>query len=196
MSSLKIGLTGGIGSGKSTVARIFEKFGIPIFYSDMEAKKVYLFENVRQKVVSLLGEEAYSGNRPELSFIASKVFGNQTLLSGLNNIIHPAVRKAHVDWHKEQSAPYTINEAAILFETGGYQTFDKTILVTAPAEIRTKRVMKRDGAMADEVQARMQKQWPDTEKQKLCDYLIINDGQQSLIHQVREVHKTILKLPV
>lgn len=196
MSALKIGLTGGIGSGKSTVAQIFKELGIPIFFSDQEAKKVYLDDNVRTQVVSLLGEGAYSGPKPELPFIASKVFENKALLSQLNAIIHPAVRKAHTEWHNSQISPYTINEAAILFETGAYRGFDKTILVTAPEEIRLERVIQRDGAKAHEVKARMQKQWPDSQKEKLCNYLIINDGQHSLIHQVQRVHSQLLKLPV
>ncbi|MCB0661361.1 MAG: dephospho-CoA kinase, partial [Saprospiraceae bacterium] len=143
---LKVGITGGIGSGKTTVCKIFEKFGIPVYYADFRAKQLMITQpEIVDTVKKIFGEEAYSSdgelNRPHIAQIA---FNNPEKLQQLNAIVHPAVHKDSEDWHLAQDAPYTLNEAALMVESGGYKRMDKLIVVTAPLEIRIQRVMDRD----------------------------------------------------
>ena len=171
--ALKVGITGGIGSGKSTVCKIFETMGIPVYYADDQAKK--LMTNSTELVDSiknLLGTNAYlpngTLNRP---FIAKQVFNDQEMLSELNSLVHPAVWRDGEQWHQKQQSPYTIKEAALLFESGGNQFLDAIITVTAPEEIRIQRVMSRDQMSQEQVQARMNKQWPESKKAAMSDYV-------------------------
>lgn len=194
---LRIGITGGIGSGKTTVCKIFEVLGVPVYYADDRAKNI-MVEDVRVKseILALLGAEAYfpdgSLNR---KFISSVVFNDTEKLSGLNAIVHPAVFQDGERWQdKYADVPYTLKEAALLFESGSFKSLDKVIMVYAPAEIRIERVIKRDGSLRQQIEARMNQQLPDEEKMRLSDFVIFNDGSQSLVKQVWEIHHKILEL--
>lgn len=190
---MKVGLSGNIGSGKSTVAKLFETIGIPVFYADIEAKEAYYNSEIKSKIISLLGKEAYlSDTQINKVFIAEKIFQDSTLLKGINQIIHPFV---HKQWHhfvdKHHDKPYVIMEAAILHEGGSYKNFDNIILVTAPEELRIERVMQREKCSKEEVIKRIAKQWPEEKKKALSDYCIINDQNHSLIQQVIDIHQKL-----
>ena len=194
-----IGLTGGIGSGKTTVAYEFEKLNIPIFIADNVSKKLLATdESVINAVTSLLGEDSFftdDGGEvvPNKKFIASKVFNDQELLNSLNKILHPVVREYFNQWVKDQNAPYVIYEAAILFETKGNEICDHIILVTASLKERYRRVMSRDKVTEEEVKLRMSKQWSDSQRIILSDFVIINEDLQKLSSFVRSIHEVLLK---
>ncbi len=181
-----VGITGGIGAGKSIVCRIINTMGYPVFYSDIEAKKIL---NSDSQVISALktifGKEAYSSNAElNRNYISEKIFSNQSLLNSINDIVHPAVRKAFHDWADEQEKEIVFNEAAILFETNAYKKYHINILVTAPEKLRLKRVMQRDSTTEEAIKARMLKQWSDEKKKKIANLIIKNDDQILLIPQV------------
>lgn len=188
-----IGLTGGIGSGKSTVAGYFKELGIPVFDSDLEAK-ILMNEDkgLRDSIIKLFGEKAYHKDMLNREYLAKKVFRDSELLKGLNGLVHPAVRQKFQDWVSEQDAPYVIQEAAILFEHGAYKLLDEMILVWAPKELRIKRVMKRDSTSREQVLARMESQWGDTEKTALSDHIIENIHLKETQKQVQGIHTAIL----
>ncbi len=195
-SMWKIGITGGIGSGKSTVCQVFEWLGIPVYYADVRAKWLMQYDaELRQAIMQLLGQDAYlpdgSLNRP---YIAGVVFRDADTLQRLNQLVHPAVHRDAEQWCLAQHAPYTLREAALLYESGGYRLMDKMIVVTAPEELRIQRVMARDGASREAVLARMAQQWPEAQKAALADYLIRNDGQALLLPQVLALHQVLRKL--
>ncbi len=188
---LKVGLTGGIGSGKSTVGAIFKLLGVPIFIADLRAHALMIADEVvQEQLISLLGKKAYdSHGRPDRKFIASQVFNDQELLAALNGIIHPAVRNDFNQWCQDYlNHPYVMQEAAVLFESGGAALMDENIVVWAPEDIRMKRVSARDHISEQEVQARMQHQWSDLEKVSRAQFTIINDNTHSLIRQVQDLH--------
>ena len=194
---LKIGITGGIGSGKTTICKIFETLDIPVYYSDIRAKKL-MVENPELiiKIKKVFGEIAYledgSLNRQHIAQIA---FNDKSKLAELNSIVHPAVFQDGNKWAEMQhGSPYTLKEAALTFEGGGHKFLDKVITVFAPKEIRIQRVLERDQTNRESVEARINKQMPDEEKVKLADFVIYNDGKQSLIEQVLAVHKELLQL--
>lgn len=190
-----VGLTGGIGSGKSTVGRMFAALGVPVYDSDLEARRIMeSSEAVRDAVIGLLGEEAYTGSRPDRAYIAGRVFGDEPLLSQLNAIIHPAVRSHFKAWAKQQHAPYVIQEAAILFENGSYKKFDRIILVTAPSEVRIGRIMERDESSREAIEARMGHQWPDEKKAELADFVLENLDLETTRSGVREIHRQLRNL--
>lgn len=194
---LKIGLTGGIGSGKTTVAKIFNTLNIPIYYADDSAKWLMQHdEKVIQAIKQLFGEEVYTSNQ-ELNrpYLANIVFKDKTALKQLESIVHPAVFKHSEQWLQNQpdGTPYVIREAALTFESGSYKFQDKVITVYAPEQIRIERVKERDNTTVEQIKARMNKQMPDAEKVKLADFVIYNDGQQLLIPQVLKIHRLILK---
>ena len=193
---LKIGITGGIGSGKSTACLVFEKLGIPIYNSDKRAKDLMVEdEALVDSIKSTFGNEVYSGKELNRSVLAGKVFKSKDELEKLNSLVHPAVGRDYKYWlsqYKEEK--YTIKEAALLFEVGIYRTLDKVIMVTCPLEERLNRVMKRDGIDRKAVLNRINNQWTEEEKLKLADYFIYNDGSQLLIPQVLKIHKEILAL--
>ena len=195
---LKIGVTGGIGSGKSTICRIFETLGIPVFYADAVAKKIMLTDHLLVSgVKAAFGQESYfEDGRLNNKHIAEIVFNNDNELQKLNQLVHPAVFRAFDSWVEELNphTPYVLKEAALLFESGSYLMCDKSILVTAPAALKMERVVKRDQVTPDQVKARMDKQFTDERKMELADYLINNDEQNSLIIQVLELHHLFLKL--
>jgi len=189
-----IGLTGGIGSGKSTVARIFETLGAPVFYADSAGRELLdSSREVRQEVTKLLGEKAYLNGKANRVWIAQQVFENEPLLAQLNAIIHPAVRQVFLDWKSGISADasYCLREAAILFESGSHLDCDQIICVTAPTELRIDRVMKRDTIDKASVEKRMSRQLPEEEKAKRSDFIILNDSQSPLIPQVIAIHKKL-----
>ena len=193
----KIGITGGIGSGKTTVCKIFESLGIPVYYADDRAKALMTEdEDLIKNVKALLGEKAYSEkgelNRP---YVANIVFNDAAKLQQLNALVHPAVAKDGIRWQQSQSlVPYTLKEAALLIESGGYRALDYLVTVWAPKEVRLQRVLQRDGVTREEVEARMDKQLSEFEKLKIADFVIINDGEKSLVEQVVKLHRRFSQL--
>ena len=188
-----IGLTGGIGSGKTTVAKMFHKLGVPVYVADIEAKKLMVSnKEVIDKIKALLGEEAYLNDTLNRAYISDKVFSNKPLLEQLNAIVHPAVRKNFENWVQLQNAPYVIKEAAILFESGSYKECDLIITVTAPLEERLKRVVVRDSVNEEEVKSRMENQLNDEEKIKMSDYVIHNTDLDKTEQQVAKINSLIL----
>jgi dephospho-CoA kinase len=184
-----IGLTGGIGSGKSTVAKLFEVMGVPVYNSDLHAKEMYYKPEVKEQVIRLLGANAYDAEgKLDPKHVSKIVFGDSGTLSKINSIIHPAVEtdfKEFVTKHSDQKL--ILKESALLFETGIYKKLDKIILVTSPLELRISRVQARDNISADEVKKRIQHQMPDEEKAPISDFVIKNDEATGLIPQVVEV---------
>ena len=192
-----VGLTGGIGSGKSTVASMFQKLGVPIYNSDVEAKKLMgRSKKIKKDIEALLGKESYLDGEPNRGYIAQKVFKDKILLRDLNNIVHPAVRRHFKSWCKRQNTTYVIQEAAIIFENGTQKRYDKIILVTAPRDIRIQRVVDRDGITAEQVMARMDNQWPDSEKEKFSDFIIENIDLEATEGEVLKIHHKLLKIKV
>lgn len=188
-----VGLTGGIGSGKTTVAKFFKDFNIPVYIADDAGKKIMTSAEVRGQVIALLGEQAYKNEIPDKKNIASQVFTSAGKLEKLNQIIHPAVEKDFEAWKEKQSAPYLIYEAAILFETGSYKKCDAVILVTAPREDRILRLQKRDESTLEEIEARIANQWPDERKRSLADFEVVNQNLTFTKEQVRNLHEILLK---
>ncbi len=189
----KIGLTGGIGSGKSVVAKIFRALHIPIFNSDLRARTILETDpSVRRAIVKLLGEVAYDGSSPNRKYIASKVFANDKLRQELNGIVHPAVGRAFEKWTLEHlDAAYIIKEAAIIFETGIHSDLDATILVMAPKSVRVDRIRQRDGMEDEEIEKRMAAQWSDEKKAEYADFSISNGPDDALIPQVLAIHEQL-----
>jgi dephospho-CoA kinase len=193
-----VGLTGGIGSGKTTVARVFEKIGVPLFIAD-EVANVLLEKDpdIRDEVKVLLGASSYTGKagmeKPDRKFIASMVFNNKAILESLNSIIHPAVADKFESWKIENIHCYGIYEAAILFETGGHNKCDYVILVAAPLEQRIDRVQQRDGVSREQVLARMHNQWPQQKKLELSNIVINNNKIKDIPSFVKYVNQFLLK---
>ena len=195
-SPKKIGLTGGIGTGKSTVANVFKTLGIPVFDADSVAKKI-MEENAElvAAIAKNFGEAAYTNGKLNRKYIADIVFKDAYQLELLNTLTHPATIKAFEVWANNQSAPYIIKEAALLFEAGTIANLNFIIGVSAPQALRIHRVMQRDGVTRDQVLNRMGKQINDTLKMRLCDAVIVNDGQQMVIAQVLALHEKLVLLP-
>lgn len=190
----RIGITGGIGSGKTTACRLFEILGIPVYYADDRAK--WLMQNDKELIVQIkdaFGEGAYQASGVlDRTYLAGIVFQDKSKLEQLNSIVHPAVRTDGINWDAEHSGfPYTLREAALLYESGIYELLDQIITVTAPEAVRIERVMKRDNVDEAAVRARMDKQWPEDKKVELADFVIYNDGKQSLIQQVYHIHQQL-----
>ncbi len=184
----KIAITGGIGSGKSTVCKVFEQLGFPVFYSDVEAKNILTENNiVKSQIIELLGEEAYQNNELNRSYISVKIFNNFSLKEKMNSIVHPAVRLAFENWVATQKSRIVFNEAAILFETGAYKNFDSTILVTSPESLKIKRIISRDNCTEQEATLRIKNQWADEEKIKLADFILNNDESEPLLQQILDL---------
>lgn len=190
---LKVGITGGIGSGKSTVCQVFKTLGIPVLQADDTARYLMandeiLIGNIRQ----LFGDSVYKNNKLDRQQIAAIVFKQPGMLQQLNAIVHPAVKIYSEQWMKSQATPYAIKEAAIFFETGTNVDLDVMIGVYAPQKLRILRVVERDAVAQEQVLERMSQQMDEDEKMKLCDHVIINDDQQAIIPQVLELHRTLL----
>lgn len=194
---LKIGITGGIGSGKTTVCRVFEILGLPVFYADDVAKMLMHTDTLlRASIIDQFGKDSYTENG-ELNrkYISSIVFKDKNQLTTLNALVHPAVFQAFDRWVSEQKGiPYVLKEAALLFESDSYKMCDQTILVKSPDELKIKRIMKRDHTTAGEVRQRMERQFTDEQKEKLVDHLIINDEQVLVIPQILALHQHFLTL--
>ncbi|TNE51132.1 MAG: dephospho-CoA kinase [Bacteroidetes bacterium] len=195
---LRVGITGGIGSGKTTVCQIFQTLGIPVYDADHWAKWLITHDpGIKSAIVGLLGPDAYlKDGTYNRSFVANAVFSDRLKLDALNQIVHPAVEGHSLDWHLEQArtgCPYTLREAALLIESGGHKNLDALIVVTAPEEVRIERVMQRDGVTDDAVRARIRNQMPESEKTALADYVIRNDGRHQLIPQVLAIHHALVK---
>lgn len=189
-----IGLTGGIGSGKTTVAGFFKQLGVPVYIADIEAKSlVNSSKIIKRKLTSLLGENTYMKGELNSSFVAQTIFNNKDLLKNVNEIIHPKVKKHFQNWVKKQTGYYCIKEAAILFENGGHKECDYMILVTAPLDIRIQRVLERDNLTRKEIEERINNQWPDEKKIPLSHYIINNPDLTSTKQQVELIHSAILK---
>jgi dephospho-CoA kinase len=192
----KIGITGGIGSGKTTVCRIFELLGVPIYYADEASKKLLVTDpEIKREIVAVFGEEVLDAQQTiSRKKVAARVFGNESELKKLNAIMHPAVALHFESWLKGYvSQPYIVKEAAIMFESGAYKQMDKIITVSAPEELRIARVLNRDVVTREEVQRRLHAQLSEEERIKRSQYVIVNDEQQLVIPQVMELHQLFNK---
>lgn len=196
---LKVGVTGGIGSGKSTVCRIFAVLGVPVYDADSRAKWLQTHdEHLRGQIVEHFGVSAYlPDGMLNRTYMAAQVFNNPEKLQLLNSLVHPRVAQDSAQWLEQQQAagkPYAIKEAALMIESGSYRQLDVLILVTAPDEVRIARVLKRDPHRSrEEVAAIIGKQMPESEKMKYADYVVVNDGSQMLIPQVIGLHRQLLQ---
>lgn len=190
---IKVGITGGIGSGKSMLTGFFKLINVPVFEADQEAKKIINNSSIiRSKLKLQFGEDIYLPNNTiDRKKLADIIFNSPTSLERVNSIIHPEVRKNFHEWAAQQRSEYVVHEAAILFESGFYKMMDYKILVTAPVDKRIQRVMKRDQISAEKVIERIYKQWEDSEKVKLSDLVIKNDNTELLIPQLLEFDKKI-----
>ena len=187
-----IGLTGGIGSGKSVVAKIFSTMGIPVFNADEAAKHIMQTSpEMKATLIEQFGTSIYDASGLQKEKLAAIVFNDPYQLQLLNAIVHPVTIQAAKDWAAKQTSPYVIKEAALIFESAAADGLFKVIGVTAPLSLRIQRVMQRDGVSKEQVEARMQHQISDTIKMRLCDYVIENNNQQMLIPQVLELDKAI-----
>lgn len=185
----KIGLTGGIGSGKSTVANMFKENNVPVFIADIEAKKILDKPEVASEIAKTFNLDLNSEGLIHKPDLAAIVFNNTEALNKLNSIIHPKVHTKFENWLKKQQAAYIIYEAAIIFEKKRASDFDHTILVTAPEDTRIERVMARDGVGRDDVKSRMKAQWSESKKINLADFIIENINLVETRQQVKELHK-------
>jgi len=189
-----VGLTGGIGSGKTTVANMFMDMDVPVFIADVEAKRLMASSKViKRKLIKLFGEEAYIDGVLNKPFIASKIFSDKEMLQNMNAIIHPKVGKQFKKWVLKQNAPYVINEVAILFENNSYKNYDCIVIVTAPEEERISRVLKRDNTSEKKIKAIIRNQWPEEDKVKRSDYVINNSTLNQTLKQVQSLHKKLLR---
>ncbi|MFN3950814.1 MAG: dephospho-CoA kinase [Thermaurantimonas sp.] len=191
---LCVGLTGGMGSGKSTAAVIFKYFGIPVYIADEVAKKLIdTNEEIRKSIIRHFGKKSYTEKGLNRKYISDCVFTDSEKLSLLNSITHPPVKRHFLSWLSAQTAPYAIKEAAILFEAGSYRDCDLIVNILAPEELRVQRVIKRSGLSAQEVESRIAQQWPDYKRAYHSDYNVLNDGKHSLINQIAHIHEDIIR---
>lgn len=190
---LKVAVTGNIGSGKSTVSKIFRSIGVPVFIADIEARLLYNEAEVKDEVRKQIGVRVFTEeDEIDTKALAEVIFKDREALKKINNIIHPRTLKKYHDWLEAHSEyAYTLHESAILFENKLQHHFDKTITISAPPEIRADRVINRDSVSMEEVKIRMENQLSEEEKNKLADFVIINDGSSLLIPQVLEIDKKL-----
>ena len=190
----KIGITGGIGSGKTYVAAVFQSLGIPIFYSDIQSKKLMISS---EKLIKLLKEEfgndIYKDSDLNKEKLSSIVFNDKSKLEKLNSLVHPIVKKEFNNWCKKQTSSYIIKEAAILFESNSHLGLDAVICISAPLELRKKRLLKRDNSTEKEIQNRIENQISQEKKEKLSDYIIINDEKDLLLPQIIKIHEALIR---
>ena len=192
---IKVGLTGGIGSGKTTVAKVFETLGIPVYYADDKTK--YLMNSnpeLKASIIQHFGNDSYKDGELDRKYLASIVFNNKEKLELLNSLTHPVTIRDAEEWMSQQTTPYIIKEAALLFESGAAEKLDYVIGVYAPQHIRVKRVMDRDNLPVEEVMKRISRQIDEEMKMKLCDFVITNNDQQLVIPQVLELDKKFREL--
>lgn len=189
-----VGLTGGIGSGKTTVANMFHALGVPVYIADEEAKKLMTSSKViKRKLITLFGDDAYINGTLNKPFIAKTIFNDKAVLEKMNHIIHPRVGSHFKKWMLKQNAPYVIKEAAILFENGSYMQYDFIITVTASKELKIKRLLKRDNTTKQNIETIMKNQWSDEEKIKRSNFVIINSELENTSQQVAKIHQQILE---
>lgn len=192
---INVGLTGGIGSGKTTVAKYFKKLGVPVYVADIEAKKLMATSKViKKELIEAFGNSAYINGELNRPFLAQMVFNDKNKLALINSIIHPKVGKHYANWLQQQKAPYCIQENAIIFENNKADQYDYIITVTAPKKLRIKRVIDRDTSSKEEVLARINNQWNEAEKNKLADFVIENINLNDTKKQVRKVHQKLLEI--
>ncbi|MBL7736599.1 MAG: dephospho-CoA kinase [Chitinophagaceae bacterium] len=193
--TLRIGITGGIGSGKTTIARIFETLRIPVYYADDAAKKIMNEDDsLKKQIIQHFGSEAYKEGKLDREYLSALVFRDSRRLTLLNSIVHPATIRNSNRWMKEQSGPYALREAALIFESGVQGQLDYVIGVSAPAELRIRRAMERDGISREKVLERMARQINESIKMKLCDFIIVNDERQPVIPQVLQLHRQLIAI--
>jgi dephospho-CoA kinase len=192
---LKIGLTGGIGSGKSTVAKIFEQLNVPVYYADNQAKRIIETDaEVRKEIIQLFGPESFIAEKYNRAYISKIAFQQPSLLQALNAIVHPLTIADAMNWIKQQDAPYVIKEAALIFESGSEKELDAVIGVWSTLPLRVKRVMQRDGIDEVEVMRKINNQMPEEEKMSRCNFTINNNETEMLIPQVLTLHEKLLAL--
>lgn len=192
---LRIGLTGGIGSGKSTVAHIFDVLGIPVYSADDASKRLMAEDpELKKNIINSFGKESYAGGELNRKYLSDQVFNDHKKIELLNSLVHPATIKDAEQWMKKQNAPYIIKEAALIFESGSNKLFDFVIGVKSPLLLRIQRSIQRDNVTAEQVEARMKMQMDEEEKLSLCDFIIINDEKQMLIPQVLLLHEKFLAM--
>lgn len=192
---VRIGLTGGIGSGKSTVAAIFEVLGIPVYYSDLQARRLLLEDPELKGQIQLhFGAACYTNGTLDRAYLSRQVFNNPEKLTLLNSLVHPAtIRDANL-WMQQQRSPYVIKEAALIFESGSDQYLDYVVEVYAPLSLRIQRAMTRDHVSEAEVRSRVNSQMDEKEKMDRSDFVLYNDDQQAVLPQVLELHQEFLQL--
>jgi dephospho-CoA kinase len=191
---LKVGITGGIGSGKSTVSRVFETWGIPVYYADLEAMRLVETDPVlKANIIELLGVDAYQQGIYQRQYVASIIFNSPEKRNQLNALIHPATIRDAERWMQKQSTPYAIKEAALIFESNSEKHLDFIIGVTASMETRLNRVMKRDVASRDSVLARINAQMDEDAKMRRCDAVLMNEGDALLLPQIERLHHSLLQ---
>lgn len=192
---LKVGLTGGIGAGKSTVAQIFKVFGIPVYQADQEAKRLMQTNtSLIEKIREAFSDKAYVEGILDRKFLSSIVFNDKQKLELLNSIVHPFTIQDGKEWMKKQTSPYAIKEAALIFESGSQGEFDCLIGVFAPTTLRIHRTIQRDKVEREKVLSRMEKQLDESIKMKLCDHVLINNEQTLLVPQVIDLHQKLISL--
>ena len=192
---LCIGLTGGLGSGKSTVAHIFEVLGIPVYYADTASKRLMNEDDeVKSSIQNAFGQAAYTKGKLNTKYVSDIVFKDKKKLAILNSIVHPATLIDAAEWMNNQKSIYAIKEAALIFESGSNKSLDYVIGVKAPLEMRLQRAMFRDTITIEEAKARISQQMNEEDKLELCDYIIVNDEQQMLIPQVLALHERFLQI--
>ena len=191
---IKLGVTGGIGSGKTSVCKVFGILGIPVFSADAEAKEIMEVDSdIILKLNAITGKDLYINGMLDRAELAKLIFNNRTILNEVNSIVHPAVFSKFCEWAKKQESPYIIMEAAILFESGGSKIVDRVLTVTAPVEERIARVVTRSGITREEVVERMRNQMSDIERIKQSDYIIDNSENEMIIPAILNIHNNILK---
>jgi len=192
---IKIGVTGGIGAGKSMICSVLEQMGYPVFYSDIEAKKIISSNSeVKHQLIELFGSQIFINNQLNRTYLASILFSDTTLVEKMNAIVHPKVRETFQEWALNQNSRIVFNEAAILFETGAFKNFDATILLTAPLDVRLKRVAARDNASEEEIMKRINNQWSDDKKMNLATFILVNDDTKSVLNQLETILSEIQAL--
>ena len=192
---IKVGLTGGIGSGKTTVANYFIELGMPVYFADKEAKKLMNSSTkIKNKLINEFGQNTYQNGELNRKYLANIVFHNKSKLSIINGIVHPAVAEHFAKWVKEQKTDYIIQENAILFESNTTSNFDYIITVTAPVQIKIERILKRDLISKNDILSRMNNQWDDAKKIELSDFVIDNIHLADTKKQVIKIHKKLIKI--
>ncbi|MDR2359552.1 MAG: dephospho-CoA kinase [Prevotellaceae bacterium] len=188
-----VGLTGGIGSGKTLVGEVFSTMGVPVFNADEETKKLYDTDAaLRTQLINLLGTEIYDGSKLRRKLMAERIFAEETLLEKVNGLVHPVVAGCFRTYAAQQNAPYVLMESAILMESGIASMMRKTIAVTAPETLRLQRVQQRDGLPEETVRLRIRQQWTDERRNAAADFILVNDGKQAILPQVITIHEKLM----